>query len=113
MRKALKVSAELVTEVIDLDAEDKSSLKVLQEAVGGLIQPIRVGSVEIVINEEGKIFDLPYNEYGTRLFRKAYSTDDYIAGDIVVTAGVDDEGEWLGLTDEQITRFAYLAELAV
>ena len=113
MRKALKVSAELATEVIDLDAEDKSSLKVLQEAVGGLIQPIRAGNIEIVINEEGKIFDLPYNEYGTRILRKAYSTDDYIVGDIVVTAGVDDEGEWIGLTDEQVAQFTYLAELAI
>lgn len=112
MRKALKVNTDLTTEVIDLDAEDKSSLKVLQEAVGGLIQPIGVGSVEIVINEEGKIFDLPLNDYGTRLLRKAYSTDDYIVGDIVVTAGVDDEGDWVGLTEEQITQFAYLAELA-
>lgn len=112
MRKALKVSAELATEVIDLDAP-QGSLKVLQDAVGGLIQPIGVGNVELVINEEGKIFDLPYNEYGTRILRKAYSTDDYIVGDIVVTGGVDDEGEWIGLTDEQVSQFAYLAELAV
>ena len=112
MRKALKVSAELATEVIDLDAP-QGSLKVLQDAVGGFIQPIGVGNVELVINEEGKIFDLPYNEYGTRILRKAYSTDDYIVGDIVVTGGVDDEGEWIGLTDEQVTQFAYLAELAV
>jgi hypothetical protein len=110
MKQALKISVEGGTEVLDLDAPE-GSLKVLQTAVGGLIQPIAVGNLEIVINEEGKIFDLPLNNFGTRIFRKAYDTSDYIVGDIVVVAGVDEEGEWVGLTDEQVSQYTYLAEL--
>ena len=33
-----------------------------------------------------------------------YGRTDYIVGDIVLTGGADNEGETIGLTDEQITE---------
>lgn len=96
MRKALKVTVENKYEVLDLDAP-AGSLKVLQDAVGGLIQPaVFVPGYELYVNEEGIILDLPINPW------LALMTGFPLRGDGVITGDVDDEGETLGLTDEQI-----------
>lgn len=60
-----------------------TSLKELQEAVGGLIEIIdaRDGSL-IICNEDGKLMDLPVNKLATDL----YVNGDYdvIVGDVVI-----------------------------
>jgi hypothetical protein len=54
-------------------------------------------------NEEGKIHGLAHNPFAQFMWDKAYGAHtDYIVGDIVLTGGTDDEGETLGLTDEQV-----------
>ena len=62
------------------------SLEELQEIVGGCIDVISLTSGQImVINDEGKLNGLSYNDEATRLFRAAYkSTIDYIVGDVLV-----------------------------
>ena len=48
------------------------------------------------------MISLPHNPFGQALWEKSYGRTDYIVGDVVITGGVDDEGETISLTDEQI-----------
>jgi len=55
----------------------------LQNFVGGLIETVRTKDNKImVINEEGKINDLPLNEKATELY--IYSESDFILGDVLI-----------------------------
>lgn len=61
----------------------KTDLASLQAAVGGLIQIVgtRTGLL-LVINEEGKLNDLPVNPGATDMYK--YGNYDKIVGDVVV-----------------------------
>jgi hypothetical protein len=108
MKQALKVSVEGTTEVVDLDAPE-GSLKVLQEAVGGWVEAVDLNDeVTLWCNEEGKLEGLPTHPSATRFFQAAFNTQDWIAGNIILTGGVDDEGDTLGLTDEQIQKYSFI-----
>tara|TARA_R110000824_G_scaffold367834_1_gene557062 strand:+ start:290 stop:559 length:270 start_codon:yes stop_codon:yes gene_type:complete len=58
-------------------------LKELQKIVDGYIQILRTRDERVmVINEEGKIKNLPYNEIATSLY--VYGNHDPIVGDVIV-----------------------------
>lgn len=61
-------------------------LKELQEAVKGFVEIIRLDRHRaiMVINEEGKLIDLPVNETATDLFQEQYGHGDYIVGDVLI-----------------------------
>lgn len=59
-------------------------LEELQKIVGGLIEVIGIGDEIMVLNDEGKLMGLPYNQDATALFRKHYDTNDFIVGDVLV-----------------------------
>lgn len=108
MKKALKISVEGVAEVVDLDAPE-GSLKVLQSAVGGWVEAIDLNDeVTMWVNEEGKLEGLPTHAPATRFYQTTFNTQDWIAGNIILTGGVDDEGDTLGLTDEQIEKYSFI-----
>lgn len=97
MRNILKIDVEGNTEVLDLDAVE-GSLKVLQSAVGGWVEAVDLSETATLwCNEEGKIIGLERNEFGTLLTRGLLQAGDYIAGDIAITGGVDDEGDTVKL----------------
>jgi len=99
MRKAVKLNLNGTVEILDLDAPE-GSLSVLQTAVDGMIEIIRIQSgVDMYINEEGK-YTQTINHYATALFQTTFNTRDYINGAVVFTGGVDDEGLDKGATDE-------------
>lgn len=63
------------------------TLKELQEIVGGSIEIIYLKGIYdkfMVINEEGKLNKLPYNENATILYKLSLNTDDFIVGDVLV-----------------------------
>jgi hypothetical protein len=61
------------------------SLEELQEIVGGFIEIVSLMDNEImVINEEGKLIDLPFNETATQMYQEVDGFYDYIAGDVLV-----------------------------
>lgn len=66
------------------------------EAVNGYIEIVPAmqpgyEDIRIVVNDEGKIRDLPYNDYATYLYGVE---DDYIAGDVLICGqGINDDGE--------------------
>lgn len=60
-------------------------LEELQEIVDGYIEIVQLSYNQImVINEEGKLIDLPYNENATEIYQEEDSFYDYIAGDVLV-----------------------------
>jgi hypothetical protein len=92
MRHALRIDTEGTPSLLDLDAPE-GSLKVLQTAVDGLIEPVQVSP----------LFDLYANEEG--LFRDDFSLNVWakdmfgvtLLGPVVITGLTDEEGETLGL----------------
>lgn len=102
MKKALAITT--IGEVKILDLTDKA-LEQLQEAVGGWVQAIDLSDeMSLWCNEEGKMNNLPHNPFGQAFWEMAYGRTDYIVGNVVLTGGVDDEGETIGLTDYQIAE---------
>lgn len=80
------------------------TLDLWQEVVGGYIEPVVCGAgLRLWVDEEGKLKDKPRNARATALAKGARSirNDDYLAGDVAVYGGVDDEGECTGLMPEQ------------
>jgi hypothetical protein len=58
-------------------------LKEMQEIVGGYLQIVHLKDGRLmVINEEGKMDHLDYNEQATHLYNNQY---DFIVGDVIVT----------------------------
>lgn len=105
MKKALAITTLGETTIIDLA---DGSLEKLQNAVGGYVQAVDLSEgVTMWCNEEGKMMNLPHNPFGQTFWEIAFPVSefgrtDYIVGDIVITGGVDDEGDTLGLTSEEI-----------
>jgi hypothetical protein len=55
----------------------------LQKFVGGLIEIVKTKDGKtMVINEEGKINDLPINQKASELYQ--YNEFDFIAGDVLI-----------------------------
>jgi hypothetical protein len=92
------------TLVVEQDTNEFVSYETLSRAVGGMIEAVTLpNGLTLWVNEEGKMDGLPVNDYATRLFASAFGAGiDIIVGDAIVTGGADDEGETLGLTDEQL-----------
>lgn len=86
------------TTVQQVEINPANCLKELQQMVEGYIEVV-MGVYEdnvighMIINEEGKLKGLPYNELATASFRLAHetlygvSTPDYIVGNAVVCEG--------------------------
>jgi hypothetical protein len=102
MRQALKLNVHGETQVVDLEAPE-GSLKVLQSAVDGYVQPVDLSDdMTMWVNEEGKIIGLIRNDKANTIFRNTFGAVDVIMGDVIFTGGVDDEGDTMGLTDAQV-----------
>ena len=109
MRKALKVNVHQEVTVLDLDAPE-GSLQVLQSGVGGWIEQVTITpELTMFVNEEGKMeFPAIVNAYANAMFAKRFGAGiDTIVGDVVLTGGMDDEGETVGLTDEQVRSLTW------
>lgn len=74
-------------EVLDIEPKNGRDfqLEELQAIVGGLIQIIEINDTEImVINEEGKLENLPLNEQATAIYQKQVYEGDFIVGDVLI-----------------------------
>jgi hypothetical protein len=102
--KALVLTTDNTIEV-EQDTDEFVSYATLSRAVGGMIEAVTLPSgLTLWVNEEGKMNGLPVNEYATRLFDSAFGSGiDIIVGNAIITGGADDEGETLGLTDEEVS----------
>lgn len=92
----VKVSSDDQVETIKKERVDLD-LKELQEMVGGYIEvvcPVLIRELDpymrMVVNESGKIYDLPANRMGTALYGNPY---DGIVGDIVLCTAFNPDPE--------------------
>jgi len=71
--------------------KDKLTLEQLQKLVGGYIECITLkDGRQMIINEEGKLMDLPQNETATKIFHENFphlTEFDYICGDAIILSG--------------------------
>lgn len=84
--------------------EEGSTLKQMQEAVGGWIEHVqyrRDGMVDIWINEEGKLRGLDINPIATAL--SSVFGYDVLVGDALITR-TDENGDTVPLTPADIER---------
>ena len=85
MAKWIKADGNVV-EVSQKNAGKCFTLEELKGFVGGWIECINISPKQVmVINEEGKLLNLPYNAVATEAFRVAFQpTDDFIVGDALL-----------------------------
>lgn len=108
----MKIITKKVNEAPKVQEVEKLELADMQELVGGYIEHLDCGGLDMWLNEEGKLHGLLPNLvtfYGKE-------ATDVVVGDVFFTA-CDDDGETIGLTDEQVddimNRFGSLMLLEV
>ena len=63
------------------NSKDEPDLKAAQEFVGGYVEGITFPNGDyLIINEEGKLMNLPLNPEATALWRATFDNDNYITG---------------------------------
>ena len=63
------------------DQKDEPNLKEAQEFVGGMVEGITFPNGDyLIINEEGKLMQLPLNPEATTLWRATFTKDKYAFG---------------------------------
>ena len=63
------------------DQKDEPDLAAAQKFVGGWVQGISFPNGDyLIMNEEGKIYNLPLNKEATKLWRATFTKDKYIWG---------------------------------
>ena len=63
------------------NSKDEPSLKQAQEFVGGYVEGITFPNGDyLIINEEGKVYNLPLNPEATTLWRATFTEDKYAYG---------------------------------
>jgi hypothetical protein len=68
------------------------TLEELKSVVGGYIEIVPIGkSTFMVVNEEGKLLNLPINEGATRVYRASRNTDDFIVGNVLICSNKEIE----------------------
>ena len=78
MTKEIKSTAKL--QIIE-DSKHEPNLKAAQEFVGGMVEGITFPNGDyLIINEEGKLMQLPLNEEATKLWRSTFTKDKYAFG---------------------------------
>ena len=63
------------------DSKHEPDLKAAQEVVGGMVEGITFPNGDyLIINEEGKLRNLPVNVEATKLWRATFTKDKYLFG---------------------------------
>ena len=105
MKLAVKVRINGETEVMDISGD---CLKALQSAVGGYVEAVDIGKgLTLWCDEEGKLKSYPTNEVASMLCKF-----DRIVGDVVITAGFDDEGDIEPLSDKKVDSVVNFVQVA-
>ncbi|MCI8308782.1 MAG: DUF3846 domain-containing protein [Clostridia bacterium] len=78
-------------------SEIDNTLEKLQEIVGGFIDILKIeNGVDLIINDEGKINNLPPNRY---------LPNDFIAGTFIIAGGDNETGETISLSDDVLEKY--------
>jgi hypothetical protein len=86
-------------------------LRVLQNVVEGLIEPIDIAhDMTMWVNEEGKLVGKTPNPFATATWLRKFGLNDIVVGTVAFTGGTDDEGATLGLADEHLKILQKIAD---
>ena len=76
-----KINTEASEFKIINDVKDEPDLKSAQAFVGGMVEGISFPNGDyLIVNEEGKLMQLPLNLEATALWRATFDNDNYITG---------------------------------
>lgn len=95
---------------------EKLTLQDIQSAVGGIYECVYLHNenVDMLCNEEGKILKLDQNPIATALYHTNHGPKDVIVGDVLLINGVNLDGEYISLSDEQIEKlFAFESRITL
>lgn len=68
------------------------TLEELKSVVGGYIEIVQLTEDYLmVINEEGKLLNLPINVIATRVYRASRNTEDFIVGNVLICSNKEIE----------------------
>lgn len=102
--KAVIIKADNTKEVVTFTIGN--SYKTLSNAVGGMIECVRLAENEdLWCNENGIAEGLELNMIASAIYSETFNAGNPILGDVIITGGADEEGETLGLTDEQVQKW--------
>lgn len=85
-----------------VEFEFGKSYELLSNAVGGMIECVGLKDADLWCNENGIAEGLELNMIASAIYSEAFNASNPILGNVIITGSVDDEGETLGLTDEQV-----------
>jgi hypothetical protein len=93
--KAITIKVDGSREIWDLAPDDADRYTQVRAAIGGgYVEALRIASdTYLMVDEEGRLKDLPLNAQATRLYNL-----DAIVGDAVLI-GDDGSGEFVGVED--------------
>jgi hypothetical protein len=97
-----------------VDVVDKEwNLQEMQQVVGGLVECIGIGVVDMWINEEGKLIeDMRVNPMASGMFQQAFHpTDDVIMGDVLMLGSGDADGNSTSLSGEFLDTVVMFAQV--
>ncbi len=75
----------------------------LHNQIGGYLESVTLPDSILLINEEGKLQNLPYNKVASELFR-VINIQDIIVGDAVLVGPVDEKGNFTELSKQKISE---------
>jgi len=99
-QKAVIISTDGHKGVVEF--EFGKSYELLSNAVGGMIECVGLKDADLWCNENGIAEGLELNMIASAIYSEAFNASNPILGNVIITGSVDDEGETLGLTDEQV-----------
>ena len=99
-QKAVIISTEGHKSVVEF--EFGKSYQLLSDAVGGMIECVGLKDADLWCNENGISEGLDLNMIASAIYSDAFGAGNPILGNVIITGSADDEGETLGLTDEQV-----------
>lgn len=107
MIKGILIPADEETAISLIDVD---GLKGMQAAVGGFIEVLDIDRPDatMVINEEGKVHNLPLNRRATLALwthLSRYRGMDAVAGDVLIVGQPDDEGETQTVPQELVDLY--------
>ena len=83
--------------------EQGRTYEMINNAVGGWIENIQLTpTLDMYVNEEGKLTGLPYNPDATAIWWSHFGMSDVIVGDVVFCSH-NEEGDTVPLTYENIS----------
>lgn len=91
-------------QAVRIEDPDELTYEYLRECVGGYLQAVEIGDLNLYLNEEGKLEGRPINRRATELAlaNQAIFADDVIVGDVVLIGPADDDGNETGLSEEAL-----------